>query len=61
MRKTFKKVNEILKGDQSCSTPEVIDYGMLIQVSKDYYKISKDKQKAEEPVLTSYMIMPRFG
>ena len=54
MKKAFKKTKDILKGDKSCSTPEVVEYGMIIQSTKDL-------QKSQEPVLMSYMIMPRFG
>ena len=35
MKKAYKKTKDILKGDKSCSTPEVIEYGMIIQTTKD--------------------------
>ena len=54
MKKAYKKTHEILKGDNSCSIPEVVEYGMII-------KAHEGQSSSEEPVLMSYMIMPRFG
>jgi len=53
MKKAYKKSKDMPQ-DPSCSTPEVIEYGMMIQ-STDNLQIK------EEPTLMSYMIMPRFG
>ena len=53
MKKSFKKSQEIMN-DPMCSIPEVIQYGMIIQSTECL-------QLKEEPILMSYMIMPRFG
>ena len=54
MKKAYKKTSDFVGKDQSCSIPEVVEYGMIIQSSQNL-------QSNEEPVLMSYMIMPRFG
>ena len=53
MKKSYKKSREIFN-DPTCSLPEVVEYGMII-------KNSDNLLQPEEPVLMSYMIMPRYG
>lgn len=53
MKKSYKKSQEI-HNDSKCSIPEVVEYGMII-------KNSENLLQQEEPVLMSYMIMPRYG
>ena len=30
MKKAYKQASQVLEDDKSCSTPEVVDYGMII-------------------------------
>lgn len=53
MKKSYKKSQEI-HNDSKCSIPEVVEYGMII-------KNSDNLLEQEEPILMSYMIMPRYG
>ena len=53
MKKSYKKSLEI-HSDHKSSIPEVVEYGMII-------KNSDNLLEQEEPVLMSYMIMPRYG
>ena len=55
MKKIFRKANF----DPICSTPDVIDYGMLIQQKSQ--EENEKNERDSDLVLMSYVIMPRFG